>query len=87
MGFRILTFLVCFLPIGLKSQMPPPLGKLQLTSASAREEIKINGVTRPERTPVTLAVVPGTYKISIGACPEKQVSVGSGETKPVHCEK
>lgn len=68
-------------------QMPAPLGRLHLTSAQAGESITINNIKRNEVTPVTLAVVPGSYNVAIGTCPEQSVTVASGETKEVSCNK
>jgi hypothetical protein len=84
---RILLFCASLLPIPSASQMPAPLGKLHITSTTAGASITINNVRRKEVTPVTLAVVPGTYNIAIGSCPPQPVTVGSGETKEVACGK
>jgi len=70
-----------------ESQMPAPLGKLNITSTTPGASITINDKQRNERTPVTLAVVPGTYKVIIGTCSVQSVTVRSGETQVVNCEK
>jgi hypothetical protein len=67
------------------SQSPAPLGKLYIASKTDHASTTINGKPRSETTPVTLAVVPITYTIVIGTCPEQSVTVASGETKEVHC--
>lgn len=82
---RILLLCALLLPKPSASQMPAPLGKLHITSTTAGASITINNVRRREVTPVTLAVVPGTYSVAIGACPAQSVTVASGETKEVAC--
>jgi hypothetical protein len=67
--------------------LPQPLGKLQLTSTPPGASIVINDMTRSEKTPVTLAVYPGDYKVIIGTCQEQTVHVSAGETKTVDCSK
>lgn len=67
------------------SQIPQALGKLQLTSTRPGASITINGSLRREKTPVTLAVAPGDYKIVIGNCAEQTVHVSAGETNTVDC--
>jgi hypothetical protein len=84
---RILVFCALLLAKPSASQMPAPLGRLHITSTTAGASISVNNVRRKEVTPVTLAVVPGTYSVAIDACPPQSVSVGSGETKEVACEK
>jgi len=70
-------------------QMPGrlPVGRLHLTSATSGASITINNTRRNEVTPVTLAVLPGTYSVVIGSCPAQSISVASGETKDVSCNK
>lgn len=72
------------------SQMPAALGKVQITStpAGASAMISRNGSSaKPTRvvTPVTLAVAPGDYTVTITGCAAQPVKVGSGETKTVSC--
>ena len=86
-AFRILFCLAFLAPQPSASQMPAPLGKLHITSTSAGASIIINDIKRKEVTPVTFAVVPGTYRIVIGTCPEQPITVASGETKEVGCVK
>jgi hypothetical protein len=90
MMVRASSVLVCcaFLFPGLSAvQMPAPLGRLQINSTPAGATIRINNQPRKEVTPVLLAVVPGTYTVTIGTCPNQPISVtvGSGETKVVTC--
>jgi hypothetical protein len=86
-------FLCCALlfPQPSTSQSPAPLGKLHITSKppDSHASITINGATRQEQTPVTLAVVPNTYTVVIGNCTVQPlpVTVASGETKEVTCGK
>jgi hypothetical protein len=73
----------------LASQMPAPLGRLHITSTAPGASITVNGILRKNNTtPVTLAVVPGTYAVIIGTCKEQTitVTVASGETKEVTCK-
>ena len=67
-------------------QIPQALGKLQMNSAPPGASITINGSHRQERTPVTLAVAPGDYKVAIGNCAEQTVHVSAGETRTVDCK-
>lgn len=67
------------------SQMPTPLGRLRMTSTPAKMSIQINGKARPEITPVTLAVMQGSYKVTIGSCPQQIVTVDPGQTMVVDC--
>jgi PEGA domain len=67
------------------SQTLPALGRLHITSASPGAPITINGRLRPESTPITLAVMPQTYKVRIGSCAEQSVSVRVGATATVSC--
>jgi hypothetical protein len=80
-----LLFGAALLPRASAFQMPAPLGKLHITSTPIGAAITINDLRRKEVTPVTLAVVPGTYRVSIGTCPVQAVVVASGETKEVVC--
>jgi hypothetical protein len=82
---RILLCCAFLFPQLLASQSPAPLGKLFITSKPPGASISINGTPRNEKTPVTLAVVPGAYKVVIGTCAEQPVTVASGETKQVTC--
>jgi hypothetical protein len=84
---EILLCWALLLPQPSASQMPAPLGRLHITSKPDHATITINGTPRKETTNVTLAVVPNTYTIVIGTCPEKPVTVtvASGETKEVYC--
>jgi PEGA domain len=84
---RILLCCVFLFPQLSASQSPAPLGKLFITSKSPGASMSINGTPRNEKTPITLAVVPGTYKVVIGTCAEQPVTVASGETKEVTCGK
>ena len=89
-GASAILFTWAFLlPSPLASQMPAPLGRLHITSTPPGASITINGVLRTNNTtPVTLAVVPGTYAVIIGSCKEQTitVTVASGETKEVTCK-
>ena len=82
---KILLYWAILFPQSFASQVPQAVGKLQITSTTAGAAITINGVLRRERTPVTLAVSPGDYKVLIGSCPEQAVHVSAGETKTVTC--
>jgi PEGA domain len=82
---RILLCCAFLFPQLLASQSPAPLGKLFITSKLPGASISINGTSRNEKTPITLAVVPGTYKVVIGTCAEQPVTVASGQTKEVTC--
>ncbi|MFZ0820182.1 MAG: hypothetical protein WAM91_08935 [Candidatus Acidiferrales bacterium] len=89
-AIRILFCWAFLFPAPLASQMPAPLGKLQITSTTPagvvrKDSITINGVSRKEKTPVTLAVVPNTYNVVIGTCASQSVKVASGQTAPVSC--
>jgi hypothetical protein len=70
-------------------QMPGrlPVGRLHLTSTPAGASITINKTPRNEVTPVTLAVLPGTYSVVIGTCTAQTVNVASGNTYEVSCNK
>jgi hypothetical protein len=70
-------------------QMPArlPVGRLHITSKTTGASITINGTPRNEVTPVTLAVLPNTYNIVIGTCPAQSVTVASGQTIEVTCNK
>jgi|ERR1700722_8166595 PEGA domain len=70
-------------------QMPGrlPVGRLHLTSTPAGASIRINNTPRNEVTPVTLAVLPGTYTVVIGTCTAQKVIVASGNTYEVSCNK
>ena len=68
------------------AQIPQALGKLQMTSAQPGASITINGSHRQERTPVTLAVAPGDYRVAIGNCAEQTVRVSAGETRTIDCK-
>lgn len=85
---RILLCCAFLLPQASAFQMPAPLGRLHITSTPVGATISINNVTRKEVTPVLLAVVPNTYTIVIGTCPNEPitVTVASGETKEVACK-
>jgi hypothetical protein len=84
------SILVCcafLFPAPSAVQMPAPLGRLHITSNPAGATISINNVKRKEVTPVLLAVVPNTYTVTIGTCPNQPITVAvtSGETKEVAC--
>jgi len=68
-------------------QMPARPGKIDISSTTKGLRIFVNGNPRPEITPVTLVVSPGTYKLKIGDCDEQSVQVSSGETKQLNCPK
>ena len=68
-------------------QMPARPGKIEISSTTKGLRIMINGNPRPEVTPVTLVVSPGTYTLKIGDCEAQSVPVSSGETKQVNCPK
>ena len=68
-------------------QMPARPGKIEISSSTRGLRIVVNGQARPEVTPVTLAVSPGTYTLKIGDCDEQSVQVSSGETKQVNCPR
>lgn len=72
-------------PFLAQPQIPQALGKLQMTSAQPGASITINGSHRQERTPVTLAVAPGDYRVAIGNCAEQTIHVSAGETRNVDC--
>jgi hypothetical protein len=84
---RILLCWTILFPLFLAGQVPQPVGKLQISSATAGATITINGVLRKEVTPVTLAVSPGDYKVLIGSCAEQTVRVTAGESRNVSCAK
>jgi hypothetical protein len=91
MAARASRTLICcafLLPHALAFQMPAALGRLHITSTPVGATISINNVKRKEVTPVLLAVVPNTYTIVIGTCPNQPitVTVASGETKEVACK-
>ena len=67
--------------------MPAQPGKIEISSTTKGLKIIINEKPRPEVTPVTLVVSPGTYTIKVGDCGEQPVQVSSGETKQVNCSK
>jgi hypothetical protein len=85
---RVLLCCAFLLPQASAFQMPAPLGRLHITSTPAGATISINNVKRKDITPVLLAVVPNTYTIVIGTCPNQPitVTVASGETKEVACK-
>jgi hypothetical protein len=85
---RVLLCYAFLLPQSSAFQMPAPLGRLHITSTPVGATISINNVKRKEVTPVLLAVVPNTYTIVIGTCPNQPitVTVASGETKEVACK-
>jgi len=67
-------------------QSPAQPGKLHITSTPTGAKIIVNGDTRPEVTPITLVVSPGTYTVQVADCqPQKDVSVSSGNTTEVRC--
>jgi hypothetical protein len=68
-------------------QMPARPGKIDISSTTKGLRIFVNGNPRPEITPVTLVVSPGTYKLKIGDCDEQSVQVSSSETKQLNCPK
>jgi hypothetical protein len=68
-------------------QMPAQPGSLQISSTTKGLKIIINERPRPEVTPVTLVVSPGTYTVKVGDCDQQTVQVFSGETKQVNCPK
>jgi PEGA domain len=84
--FKSIVLLMFLLPGLVVSQMPAALGKLEITSDQPGETITIaNVANRNYKTPITLSVAPGTYKVSIGKCNEQSVDVFSGQTSRVSC--
>jgi hypothetical protein len=85
---KVLLCCAFLLPHASAFQMPAPLGRLHITSTPAGATISIDNAKRKEVTPVLLAVVPNTYTIVIGTCPNQPitVTVASGETKDVACK-
>jgi len=84
---RIVFCLSLLMPQFLASQIPQALGRLHITSTPPGASITINGSLRKEKTPVTLAVVKGDYRVSVGTCAEQTVRVSAGETTNVDCAK
>jgi hypothetical protein len=86
---KLLICWACLSPRSSVPQMPGqlPVGRLHITSTTTGASITINGTKRNEVTPVTLAVLPNTYKVVIGACPAQSVTVASGQTIEVTCNK
>lgn len=82
----VLLSLVFLHPRTSVPQMSSP-GRFHLTSTPPGENITINNILRKEKTPITLAVVPGKYNIQIGSCTFSQVPVAAGETKELTCNK
>lgn len=84
---RIVFCLSLLMPQFLASQIPQALGRLQITSTPPGASITINGSPRKEKTPVTLAVAQGDYRVSVGTCAAQTVHVSAGETRNVDCAK
>jgi hypothetical protein len=77
-------FCLAFLTVPTSTlQMPARPGQLHITSTPKGAKITINGAGRSEVTDTTLIVSPGTYKVQVGNCAEKPISVASGEMKEV----
>ena len=83
----LLLFWAFFYTPVASPQMPAQPGKIEISSTTKGLKIIINGKPRPEVTPVTLVVSPGTYTVKVGDCSEQPVQVSSGETKQVNCSK
>jgi hypothetical protein len=86
-ALSLLLFGAFFYTPAASPQMPARPGKIEISSTTKGLRIIVNGQPRPEVTPVTLVVSPGTYKLRIGECDEQPVQVSSGETKQVNCSR
>ena len=76
----------------LLPQMPPQPARLVIDSDPTGSALTINGVSRDDRTNVTLNVSPGSYKVSVGTpggtryCPGRlSIKVNSGQTATWVC--
>lgn len=87
-NFSVYGSLFCMaLPISqlVVAQLPPPLGRLEITSNENHSKIIIDGAETKYFTPVTLVVSPRDYLVVVGTCRSQTVHVQGGKTARVAC--
>ena len=90
---EVLLYVAVLLAPGLLSQSPAQPGVLQIDSSPDGASITVDGKLINQKTPASLVVAPGNYKVSVSGsgkpanpnCPVTSFSVTSGQTAEHYC--